>query len=215
MPSARKPTRAAARKSLLRGEIVEQFAGGQEERGGAAHHGLVEEVLSDHRLADAIGSDEDDVGGLVDPGQREELVDVEAVDFLRPVIVEVDHRLEAADPAGGQASFETALLASRFFAAQQLFEPRRGGDRRPVAEQAVPGQRRVAVGARAAAATAGHRRRRYARGPRRANGAQRAAQKWQKIHREPPCSCSRTPQHRGSVSTVTLTLPATDRGSEP
>ena len=52
---------------LLLGKGIEQLGGGEKPGGGASQHGLVNEVLDQQGLADAIGSDEDDVGGCAEP----------------------------------------------------------------------------------------------------------------------------------------------------
>ena len=57
----------------------------------------MEEVLHEHGLADPVRSDEDDVGGVVDEGQGEELLDQRAIDAIGPSPVEVGDRLEGAD----------------------------------------------------------------------------------------------------------------------
>src|SRR5580692_2294804 len=123
--------------ALLRDEVVEHLAGGDEACSGAADDGLVEEVLGDHRLADAVGSEQDDVGGGVDPGEREEVSDLLAVELFRPAVVEIDDGLEAAELTRMDPALETALLAAGLFAGQQLLDPGLIGDRRPVAEQAI------------------------------------------------------------------------------
>ena len=77
----------------------------------AVEHAMVEEVLHEHGLADAVGSDEDDVGGVVDEGEREQLLDEGAVDALGPVEVEVGEGLEGSDAGVGEAAFEGAAFA--------------------------------------------------------------------------------------------------------
>ena len=47
----------------------------------------MEEVFDQHRLTDSVRSDEDDVGGVVDEGEREELLDEELVDAFGQAIV--------------------------------------------------------------------------------------------------------------------------------
>ena len=72
---------------------------------------MVEEVFDEHGFPDAVRSDEDDVGGVVDEGEREQLLDEGAVDAFGPGPVEVGDGLEGADARVGQAPFEGAALA--------------------------------------------------------------------------------------------------------
>jgi hypothetical protein len=58
--------------TVLCGEVVEELAGSDEASGGAPDDGLVDEILGDHRFADAIGPDQDDVGGGLDPVESED-----------------------------------------------------------------------------------------------------------------------------------------------
>jgi hypothetical protein len=50
--------------------------------------GLIEDVLGDHGIADAISSEQDDVGGGVDRGEREEVAGFAPVSnfYDRPVV---------------------------------------------------------------------------------------------------------------------------------
>jgi hypothetical protein len=50
-----------------------------------------------HGLADAVGPEQHDVGGIVDEGEREQLIDESAVDLRGPAPVEVGDGLEGAD----------------------------------------------------------------------------------------------------------------------
>jgi len=74
----------------------------------------VGEVLGDQGLADAVGSDQDDVGGAGEPVETEEVVDLLAVDLLGPAPVEVGQRLEGAEPGAAQAALEAAAAALLF-----------------------------------------------------------------------------------------------------
>ncbi len=90
---------------------MEHVAGGGEAHGVAAEQRVVGEVLGDHRLADAVGADEDDVGGLGEEVEGEEFLDGAAVDLLRPLPVEVGHGFEGAEAGVLEAPLEAAPLA--------------------------------------------------------------------------------------------------------
>ena len=65
------------------------------------------DIFGDHRLSDAVGPDDDDVGGFLQEPQRVDLVDEFPVNLLRPVPVEVAQELEAAElRPPSQASFQ-------------------------------------------------------------------------------------------------------------
>jgi len=108
---------------VLGGELVEHVRGGGEPCGEAVEHAMVEEVLHEHGFADAVRSDEDDVGGVVDEGEREQLLDEGAVDALRPGPVEVGDGLEGADTGVGQAPFEGAALAFTVLDGDDALDP--------------------------------------------------------------------------------------------
>ena len=108
---------------VLGGEFVEHVGGGGESGGEAVEDGVVEEVFHEHGLPDAVWPDEDDVGGVVDEGEREELLDEELVDAFGPGPVEVGDGLEGADARVGQAPFEGASFAFAVFDVDDAFDP--------------------------------------------------------------------------------------------
>lgn len=73
--------------------------------------GLVGDVLGQRRLADAVGADDDRVGGVAEEVQAEERLDGGAVALGGPGPVEVAQRLEAADAGGLQTPLEALLGA--------------------------------------------------------------------------------------------------------
>ena len=74
---------------VLGGELVEHVRGHGEAGGEAVEDGVVQEVFDQRRFADPVRSDEHDVGGVVDEGQGEQLLDKRSVDAFGPVPVEV------------------------------------------------------------------------------------------------------------------------------
>lgn len=57
---------AERRVAVEGGQFAEQLAGGGEQGGGPLEHRLVGEVLRPHGFADAVGADQDDIGGLLE-----------------------------------------------------------------------------------------------------------------------------------------------------
>ena len=122
---------------VLSGEFVEHVRGGGEPRGEAAEDAMVEEVLHQHGLPDAVRSDEDDVGGVLDEGEREELLDEGAVDALGPVEVEVGEGFEGADAGVGETPFEGAALAFAVLDVDDALDPGLGEQGRVLRRESV------------------------------------------------------------------------------
>ena len=80
---------------------------------------LVGDVLRQGGLADAVGADQDDVGGLLEEVERHQRLDGGAVAALGPGPVEVAERFEAADPRLVQPPLQAAAVAFLFFPGQQ------------------------------------------------------------------------------------------------
>jgi len=100
-----------AASRLLAAEVEEQLGRGGEERGVSLQDRVVDDVPRDHRLAESLGGDEDDVVAAVDEVELEGGFDVGAVDLRGPVPVEVRHGSEGAEAASGQAPLEAAAGA--------------------------------------------------------------------------------------------------------
>src|SRR5580658_2339381 len=80
-------------------------------------------VLSDHRLTDAIGSQEQQVFALVEEAQGKQVLDVVPVDALGPEPVEVAHQPEAAQVRAVEAALQAPFLPLGLFDVQQGGDP--------------------------------------------------------------------------------------------
>ena len=98
------------------------------------------EVAEDHRLADAVGADQNDVLTLGDEAQREEVFDLRAVDPLRPCPVEVAERLEGSDAGEMGAVHETSPRALFALDRHHALEPWLAADLVDAGEAAVQAQ---------------------------------------------------------------------------
>ena len=110
------------------GPFGEGFIGRDEDRHGEVPAGddLEEEVgisVVVVEVSDLVRTDEDDIGGVVDEGQREELLDEGAVDTIGPGPVEVGDGLEGADACVGEAAFEGAALAFAVLDVDDALDP--------------------------------------------------------------------------------------------
>ena len=94
---------------VLGSEFVEHVGDGGESGGEAVEDGVVEEVLHKHGLPDPVRTDKDDVGGVVDEGEGEQLLDEGAVGAFGPSPVEVGDGLEGADACVGHAGEPVAV----------------------------------------------------------------------------------------------------------
>jgi hypothetical protein len=109
--------------AVLCGEIAEHLGGVDEQRAMALEHGVVGDVLGDHGLADPVGSDEDEVRGIVDEAQAHQRREARLIAVLGPLPVEVGQRFEAADVRGAQATFQTAPASFGDFPFDDLLHP--------------------------------------------------------------------------------------------
>ena len=130
--------------AVQRTEIAEQLAGAGEQHGVSLDHRLMGDVLRDRRLADAVGADKHDVGGVLEELQRHQRIDGGAVAAFGPRPVEVAERFEAADMGGAQPAFQTAAGAFLLLPTEQRRDPGFAGDLAPVREQPVQIERRGA-----------------------------------------------------------------------
>jgi hypothetical protein len=71
----------------------------------------VDDVLSDHRLAETLRSDDHDVAGAVEEFETDRRIDGVAVDALGPGPVELGDRFEAAELTAFEAAVEAVLGA--------------------------------------------------------------------------------------------------------
>jgi len=123
------------------GEFAEHAGGGCEAHGMAFEDGAVGDIGGDGGLADAIGSDQDEVGGLVEEVEGHEVLDGHAVASPWPVPVEVGERLELSEAGVGEASLEASGAPFFLLPRDQGREPVAFCDLVPVGEEAVQSER--------------------------------------------------------------------------
>src|SRR6201996_7537186 len=97
--------------AVQRAEIAEQLAGASEQHGVAIEHRLMGDVLSKHRLADAVRPDKHDVSGLLEEVERDQRLNGGAVAVLGPGPVKVAEWLEAADMRRAEPTLQAAAGA--------------------------------------------------------------------------------------------------------
>lgn len=97
--------------TLLRGEITQHVCGGGKQDTVASEKRLMGDILGDHGLANAIGADQNEVGGILEELQRQPLRDGVPIAGLRPGPVEVSQGFEVAEPGGLEATLQPALAA--------------------------------------------------------------------------------------------------------
>src|SRR6058998_152104 len=90
-------------------KLLDQLRSRLEQDPVAGQNGSMADVLDDHRLAQAVGADEDEVASLPDDLQAEGLLDGIAVDALGPVPVELRDRLEPAETGSLKTPLDGAV----------------------------------------------------------------------------------------------------------
>ena len=123
--------------AIERGQLAEHVAGGGKQHGMAVKDRLVCDIFGDHRLAEPVGRDEDDVGDLLEEVERHQGFDRRPVAALGPRPVEVLQGLEAADMGLGQAAFESAAGAFLLLPVEQSGNPACLVGLLPMGEQAI------------------------------------------------------------------------------
>ena len=88
----------------------------------ARQHGGMAEVLSNHRLAQAICTDKNQVSALGQKVQRQSALNDVAFDLLGPGPVEVGHGLELLNLRHPQPAFQTAMSAFGGLGLRQLLQ---------------------------------------------------------------------------------------------
>ena len=119
------------------GEVSEHLAGTGEQHGVAVDQCLIGDVAGERRLADAVGTDQDDVGGVGEEVERHQRLDSGAVATLGPGPVEVGERLEAADMGGAQPALEAAACALLLLPVDQGLDPVGGAGLGPMGDHAA------------------------------------------------------------------------------
>ncbi len=127
--------------TVERGEVAEQLAGAGEQHGVAVDQGLMGDVAGERRLSDAVGTDQDDVGGIVEEVERHQGFEGGAVAAFGPGPIEVAGRFEAADVSGPEPALEAAAAALLLLPVEQRFDPFGGGGFRPVRQEAMQVER--------------------------------------------------------------------------
>ena len=85
---------------LLAIEIEQQVRRGDKARAVAGQDDLMDDVLGEHRLAEALGTDQEDVLGAVEEVEGEDPFERGPVERGRPVPVPVGDRCEATETGG-------------------------------------------------------------------------------------------------------------------
>src|SRR6516164_10947564 len=107
----------------------------------AVDEGVVREVPRQGGLADAIGPDQDDVGGLLQEVEGHQCLEKDAVAAFRPGPVEVAERFEAPEMGSAEAAFEAAASALLLLPVEQGSHPASGDGFRPMRQEAVQMER--------------------------------------------------------------------------
>ena len=122
-------------------EIAQQFAGTGKQHGMAVEDRLMGDVLGEHGLADAIGSDQNGVAGVLEEVECHQGLDGGAVAAFRPSPVEIAQRFEAADMGAGQAPFQAAARPLLLLPIDHRLGPATGDGFLPMGQQTMEMER--------------------------------------------------------------------------
>ena len=103
-------------------QVFQQRRRGTEQHRTAREHGRVADVLSDHRLAEAVAAHQDQVARFAQKIERQSTLDHVTFDFRRPVPVEVGHGFEAFDAGVSKPPLHAAARALIGFSAHELLD---------------------------------------------------------------------------------------------
>src|SRR5262245_56160021 len=103
-------------------EVLDQLGGGGAQDGEAGQDGLMSDVSGDHRLAQSVVADEGEIATFPDEVEGERALDEIALDLLRPVPVEIHHRLEAPDAGSVKSAFLAAPALVDLLEARDLLQ---------------------------------------------------------------------------------------------
>ena len=123
------------------GEFTEHAGGGGEAHGVALEDGAMGDIGGDGRLSDAVGTDQDDVGGLAQEVEAHEVLDGHPVAAPGPRPVEVGERLELSEAGVGEAPLEAAGPPLVFFPGDQRGGPVALAELAPMGDKAVQAER--------------------------------------------------------------------------
>src|SRR5258708_1377976 len=89
----------------------------------AVQDGLIEHIFYQHRLAETVRADQNDIGSLLDEGEREDLLDERTITLGGPLPVEVGDGLEDPDARVVETPLEAASRALGLLDVEQLGQP--------------------------------------------------------------------------------------------
>jgi hypothetical protein len=117
---AEPPLKRARR--VLAGEVEDQIGGREQARRMAGEDRLMDEILGEHRFAEAVRCDDDDVFALGQEVEREDAFDRGAMDLRGPGPFEIGQRLVAAETCVMEPALDAVMEPGRELGVRELFE---------------------------------------------------------------------------------------------
>src|SRR3990172_7417185 len=84
--------------------------------------GLMRNVLGNHRFAQSLGRDQNDISMVIQEFQPQASIDQRSVNLLGPVPIVVGHQLESFEFGAASSSFESSLCAILVLDIDDIFE---------------------------------------------------------------------------------------------
>ena len=109
-------------RGLGRAEAVDDVDGGGEEHAMALETGGVAQRAGQMGFADSGGSEQHDVGVILEEAELEEVLDLHAIDLFGRGPVPAGHGFKDWKARGGQASCDAAIVGAGGFTGGQGFE---------------------------------------------------------------------------------------------
>jgi hypothetical protein len=103
-------------------EVEDEIGRGEEAGRVAGEDRLVDEILGDHGLAEAVRGDDDPVLAVRENVEREDAVDGRAMDGLGPLPFPIGHRLEASETRVPEPAFDAVPQPGVEFGLGESFE---------------------------------------------------------------------------------------------
>src|SRR6266404_5579932 len=97
----------------------------------------MQQILGDHRFAQSVRSHDDDVAGLFEEVEGEQLLEQRPIKLLGPVVVEVGERLKFSEARIVRAALEAAELSLAVLDLEHAREPGLTDDFLGMSQQAV------------------------------------------------------------------------------
>jgi len=111
---------------VLAGEVEDEIGGGDQPGRVTGEDRLMDEILGEQRLTEAVGRDDDHVFALREKVEREDAFDRRPMELGRPGPFKIGQRFEAAESRIVEPAFDALVKAGRELGLCKVFEEHDG-----------------------------------------------------------------------------------------